>query len=202
MSIAEVRRSEAMGHSWTSVSCSGCPSRSRRGGERASRRLSYLSQGLPGFRGDLPERSYQNRELDLQMRLEAAKPPGRARLSTRSLPTGSVEFANTTIGTVRVTCSNGPTALLPWATMTSGASATNSPAYRAKPFGIAYGPADIDPHVAADGPAQFRQALCERRDAGHQLRIIRGQVHEHAAFAAVAARSPRGAALPRRRARR
>jgi hypothetical protein len=35
-------------------------------------------------------------------------------------------------------------------------------------------------HVAADGPAQFLQALSERRDAGDRFRIIRGQVHEHA----------------------
>ena len=39
-------------------------------------------------------------------------PPGRARLSTKPAPTGSATIANT-IGTLRVACSNGPTATLP-----------------------------------------------------------------------------------------
>ena len=37
-----------------------------------------------------------------------ALPPGRARLSTKPAPTGSMTITNT-IGTVRVACSNGPT---------------------------------------------------------------------------------------------
>jgi hypothetical protein len=56
-----------------------------------------------------------------------ALPPGRARLSTKPPLTGSPMFENT-IGTVRVACSNGPTAEVPEARMTSGASATNSTA--------------------------------------------------------------------------
>jgi hypothetical protein len=39
-------------------------------------------------------------------------PPGRAKLSTNPVATGSPETGNT-IGTVRVTCSNAPTAALP-----------------------------------------------------------------------------------------
>jgi hypothetical protein len=42
-------------------------------------------------------------------------------------PTGSPAIGKT-IGTVRVTCSNGPTVEAPWARMTSGASAANSAA--------------------------------------------------------------------------
>src|SRR5262249_54860814 len=57
-----------------------------------------------------------------------ALPPGRARLSTKPAPTGSTTFTNT-IGTMRVACSNGPTAGLPVAKMTSDLSATNSAAY-------------------------------------------------------------------------
>ena len=49
--------------------------------------------------------------------------------------------------------------------MTSGASATNSAAYL-RIGGIARAPADIDPHVAAVGPAQLLQRLQERREAG------------------------------------
>src|SRR5215469_103503 len=46
--------------------------------------------------------------------------------------------------------------------------------------GIVGAPAVIDPHVAADGPSQFSQALCERRDAAGCFGIVRSQVHEHA----------------------
>src|SRR6516162_1974991 len=46
--------------------------------------------------------------------------------------------------------------------------------------GIVGAPAVIDPHVAADGPSQFPQALCERRDAARCFGIVRSQVHEHA----------------------
>ena len=57
-----------------------------------------------------------------------ALPPGRARLSTKPAPSGSVTIANT-IGTVRVACNNGPMAAVPIAKMTSGSSAANSTAY-------------------------------------------------------------------------
>ena len=91
-------------------------------------------------------------------------PPGRARLSTKPAPTGSVTFTNT-IGTVRVACCNAATIGRAVARMTSGASATSSAAYlRMRRHRRA--PADIDPHVAAVGPAQLLQALQERRDAG------------------------------------
>ena len=46
--------------------------------------------------------------------------------------------------------------------------------------GIARGPAGVDPHVAAVGPAQLLQPLQERRDAGLRFRIVRGRGHEHA----------------------
>ena len=46
--------------------------------------------------------------------------------------------------------------------------------------GIGRGPAGVDPHVAADGPAQLRQRLQERPDAGLKFRIVRGCGQEHA----------------------
>ena len=46
--------------------------------------------------------------------------------------------------------------------MTSGASATNSAAYLRMEVGFACGPARIDVHVAAVGPAQLLQASQER----------------------------------------
>src|SRR5215471_5251522 len=54
-----------------------------------------------------------------------ALPPGRARLSTKPAPTGSIVPANT-IGTVRVTACNAATVGLAVARMTSGVSVTNS----------------------------------------------------------------------------
>src|SRR5215831_8864840 len=44
---------------------------------------------------------------------------------------------------------------------------------------IASPPADVDAHVAADGPARFLQTLQECREAGLSLRIFRGEIHQH-----------------------
>ena len=46
--------------------------------------------------------------------------------------------------------------------------------------GIGRGPAGVDPHVAADAPAQERQPLLERPDAGLIFRIVRGCGQEYA----------------------
>ena len=56
-----------------------------------------------------------------------ALPPGRARLATKPLPTGSATAANT-IGTVRVACCTGAMTEPPFARMTSGASDSGSSA--------------------------------------------------------------------------
>ena len=58
-----------------------------------------------------------------------ALPPGRSRLSTRPAPTGSLAVGNT-IGTVRLARFNSIAIPPEPATITSGASATNSVAYR------------------------------------------------------------------------
>ena len=90
------------------------------------------------------------------------------------------------------------------ARMTSGASATNSAACLRMSVGIARGPAGVDPHVAADGPAQLLQPLKERREAGLNFRIVRGRGQEHAdaphALALLRVRGERciAAALPAR----
>src|SRR5262245_41549296 len=47
-------------------------------------------------------------------------------------------------------------------------------------LGIACGPAIVDAHVPAVGPAKFLQPLHERREAGLTFRIARGQRMEHA----------------------
>src|SRR5262249_6570266 len=46
--------------------------------------------------------------------------------------------------------------------------------------GIRRGPAGIEVHVSADGPAQYRQRLQERSEARLPYRIVRGGGHEHA----------------------
>jgi hypothetical protein len=46
--------------------------------------------------------------------------------------------------------------------------------------GIVSGPAGINLQIAALGPAEFLQALCERRDARLTFRLIRAEVHQHA----------------------
>jgi hypothetical protein len=45
--------------------------------------------------------------------------------------------------------------------------------------GIAPGPAGVDAQVAAFTPAQFLQALHERREARLSLPIVPGQAHKH-----------------------
>src|SRR5215470_2017810 len=46
--------------------------------------------------------------------------------------------------------------------------------------GIGRGPANVDAHVAADGPSQQRQLLQERPDPGLPFRIVRSCGQEHA----------------------
>ena len=61
--------------------------------------------------------------------------------------------------------------------------------------GIGRGPAGVDAHVAADGPARLLQALMKCRDAKLKFRIVRGGRQEHAdaayAFALLRARRER-----------
>jgi len=82
-------------------------------------------------------------------------------------------------GALRVADCNAATAGLPFARMTSGASANNSFVF-ARGVGIACSPAVIEPHVAADAPAQLLQSLGERSNTGRRLQIIRGEGHQHA----------------------
>ena len=47
-------------------------------------------------------------------------------------------------------------------------------------LGIAGTPAVVDPHIAALGPAQLLQAICERYQTGLSFRAVCGHAHEHA----------------------
>ena len=103
-----------------------------------------------------------------------ALPPGRARLSTKPAPTGSGTIANT-IGTVRVACSNAPQLAAASGQDDVRRERDQFRRVSANAFGIACAPADVDPHVAAVGPAQLLQPLQERREAGLTFRIVRGR---------------------------
>ena len=103
-----------------------------------------------------------------------ALPPGRARLSTKPAPTGS--------GTLHEHDRHGAGRLLqrPHGRPASGQDDVRRERDQfrrvsANAVGIARGPAVVDPHVAAVGPAQLLQPLQERREADVCFRIVRGQ---------------------------
>src|SRR5207249_5194673 len=58
---------------------------------------------------------------------------------------------------------------------------------------IACAPAEVYPHVAAVGPTQLLQALCERGDAGERLSVVRRKIHQraNAAHALLRVRDPK-----------
>jgi hypothetical protein len=107
-----------------------------------------------------------------------ALPPGRARLSTKPAPTGSGTIANT-IGTVRVACTNGPTAAEPFATTTSGGSAVNSAACLR--ISSVLPPAQrTSIRILRRWPSPVAAALVAMPQRGLRFRIVRGESHEHA----------------------
>ena len=108
-----------------------------------------------------------------------ALPPGRARLSTKPAPTGSATTGNT-IGTVRVACSNGPTVEVPWARMTSGASAANSAACLRMSAALAAAQRVSIRTLRPIGPAQLLPAPAGTPRRGPEIRIVRGCGQEHA----------------------
>src|SRR5262249_1186671 len=66
--------------------------------------------------------------------------------------------------------------------------------------GIVLAPAGVDPHIAANSPAQFLQTLVERRKSILAFWIVRSPVHEHADAAHALALLPPRRERPRRRA--
>ena len=108
-----------------------------------------------------------------------ALPPGRARLSTKPAPTGSMTTTNT-IGTVRVACSSGATVAVPVpATGTSGPSAANSAACLRMSSALVVAHRVSINTLRRSTQPKLPQALQERRDAGLKFRIVRGCGHEH-----------------------
>src|SRR5256885_8048206 len=82
-------------------------------------------------------------------------PPGRASVSTKPAPTGSPTPTNT-IGKLRVTRCNAATPRVP-----ADVRRERDQFRRVLPFavGIVLAPADVDPHIAAVGPAKLLQAV-------------------------------------------
>jgi hypothetical protein len=107
-----------------------------------------------------------------------ALPPGRAKLSTRPAPTGSAAIANT-IGTVRVACSSGAAAALPFCEDDVRCEGCQFPSVSVKLRSVGCGPPRVEAHIAADIPAQERQRLHECSEADLKFRIVRGSRKQH-----------------------
>ena len=163
------RRMTAPRPGWHRTGRSRLPWPDPEGPPLASHRRDLLEQLQPFCR------SYRIRTVVKPVAL----PPGRARLSTKPAPTGSM--------TMHEHDRHGAGCLLQRrhrridraARITSGASATNSAAYL-RTDRDRRSPPSVDPHVAAVGPAQLLQPLHERPDAGLPFRIVRGRGHQHA----------------------
>src|SRR5262245_41474248 len=106
-------------------------------------------------------------------------PPGRDRLPTKPAATGSTTLTNT-IGIVRVACNSGGMPALPLDKMTSGASATSSPACLRMRSASPVPQRVSIRKVAVIGPAQLLQPLHERCKMRLRFRIRIGLVHERA----------------------
>src|SRR6266516_6724276 len=98
-------------------------------------------------------------------RVVAAVAAGRAILSTKLAPTGSITPANT-IGTVRFARCSAPTMGLPPARMTSGSSNHFGHVLANKVWIGAHSEAVFEPDVAPFNPSQLLQRLLECRIAG------------------------------------
>src|SRR5262249_1815584 len=125
-------------------------------------------------------------------------PPGRGKLATKPLPTGS-ETITKTMGMVRVCCGKLAVVGVLCERMRSGCSAISSFANRCINAASDCAPAVFDPYVAADGPAQLGQP---RRERLQFALVALDRAHEPANAPPLVAllRLPSAATPPRRRA--
>src|SRR6516225_6559278 len=101
-------------------------------------------------------------------------PPGRARLSTRPAPTGSVTCTNT-IGVLRAGCCNASAADSRNGENDIGRERDQFSCIFSCLLGITrMAPSIVDPHGAADNPSCFLQPLMKRRHASLYLWIVGG----------------------------
>ena len=161
----------------TSIGLTSCRATAPRPGSRPtvrSRRIRPDPAGPPHARHARRDLLEQLQPFPAQavfeLRKPVALPPGRARLSTsrRRPDRRCARTRSARCGSPAAVAANVAAAAAP--DTTSGASATNSAAYLRRSGGIASAPADVDPHIAADGPAQLLQPLQERRHAGLRFR--------------------------------
>src|SRR5262249_37056204 len=106
-------------------------------------------------------------------------PPGRARLATKPLPTGSVIWAKM-IGRLRVSCCSGCNASAVLTRITSGSRPHQLFRVGTDARRVGAAPAIVDADVAAVAPAEFFKRLPERRQVRPRFRIILDERVEHA----------------------
>ena len=129
-------------------------------------------------------------------------PPGRGKLATKPLPTGSATIAKM-MGMVRVCCSSAAVVGVLCRENEFGLQRDEflrESLHRPRVVGCR--PASVDPDVAALRPPELLESLPERRDAGLSFRVALGIGHQHAdpphAIGLLRARAS-GTPLPRRR---
>ena len=108
-----------------------------------------------------------------------AFPPGRGKLATKPLLTGSAMFAKM-MGMVRVCCSSAAVVDVFAERMRPGCSATSSFANRCLDSASSARPASVGLDVAALRPPQLLEFPTERRKAGLSFRVALGIPHQHA----------------------
>src|SRR6516165_7967635 len=104
-------------------------------------------------------------------------PPGRARLATKPLPTGSATTAKT-MGIVAVCCSTAAVVGVLFARLRSGCSTTSS---FATPHQLDFRrPTDVDSYIAALGPSKLLKRLSDNGDENLPFRVVLSVRHQHA----------------------
>src|SRR6516225_6547585 len=107
-------------------------------------------------------------------------PPGRARLATKPLPTGSETVAKT-MGMVRVCCRSAAVVGVTDERIRSGCRATSSFANRClASASLGRHPARVEPDVAAFHPPELLKSLSECGEEPWSFQVVLGIAHQHA----------------------
>jgi len=105
-------------------------------------------------------------------------PPGRGKLATKPLPTGSATVAKT-IGMVRVCCSS---AVVGCGVRKNEVGLQRDEFFRELPHQVRFSgrrPASVNPNVAALRPPELLESVPECRDIALCLRVAFGKAHQH-----------------------
>ena len=104
-------------------------------------------------------------------------PPGRGKLATKPLPTGSATVAKT-IGMVRVCCSSAVVV----GVRKNEVGLQRDEFFRELPHQVRFSgrrPASVNPNVAALRPPELLESVPECRDIALCLRVAFGKAHQH-----------------------